>query len=142
MLKTLSLVALILTQISVKAVNAQAKRIPPQSSSDDDFPESTISTEGMQVISAELSERSCMIHIGVEYAKKSGIPLHLHIIEPRQPEGEDETYPLIMYVQGSAWFQQNTGFELAQLSRFARRGFVIAVRRISPFPGSPPSPPR
>jgi acetyl esterase/lipase len=111
--------------------------IPPQESRYEDFPESPLSTEWMHVIPADFSERSCLINIGIEYARKSGMPLHLHIIEPRQEEGENANYPLIMYVQGSAWLQQNTGFELPQLSRFARRGFVIAVVEYRPSPVAP-----
>jgi acetyl esterase/lipase len=65
--------------------------------------------------------------------------LHLNIIEPRQEEGENNVYPLIIYIQGSGWMPQNTGAELAQLARFARRGFVIAVveyrySTLAPFP--------
>ena len=82
----------------------------------------------MKLIPANLrgSEVGCRIHIEVEYAKKSGMPLHLQIIEPLQDEGENTIYPLIMYIQGSAWFSQNLGMSLFQLGRFAQRGFVIA----------------
>jgi hypothetical protein len=34
--------------------------------------------EGMRVLPADLSERSCTIHIGVGYAQKSGMWLHLN----------------------------------------------------------------
>jgi acetyl esterase/lipase len=93
----------------------------------------------MKVIPADLSERACTMYIRVEYSHKSGMPLHLNIIEPRQNEGENNTYPLVMFIQGSAWFPQNTGYELAQLARFAQRGFVIAVveyrpSTVVPFP--------
>ena len=113
--------------------------IQPQQSSYHDFPESRITTEGMKVIPADYSGRSCLIHTNIRYAQKSDIPLHLHIIEPRQDDDENMIFPLILYVQGSAWFQQDMGNELAQLSRFARRGFVIAVLEyrpstIAPFP--------
>jgi acetyl esterase/lipase len=112
-------------------------RIEPRSSTYAAFPESTLAAAGMQVLPADLSERSCMIHTGVEYATKSGLPLHLHIIEPRQDEGEGAAFPLVLFIQGSAWFAQNTGAELAQLARFARRGFVIAVVEYRPSPLAP-----
>jgi acetyl esterase/lipase len=113
--------------------------IQPQPSTHAAFPESTISADGMQVIPADYSGRPCMIHTNVRYAQKSGVHLHLHIIEPRQDEDENMIFPLILYVQGSAWLQQDIGNELAQLSRFARRGFVIAIveyrpSTIAPFP--------
>ena len=116
---------------------SKAVMIEPRQSTYDAFPETALSAEGMRVIPADLSERSCTIHIGVEYTQKSGMRLHLHIIEPRQNEGENNTYPLIMYIQGSAWFEQNTGAELAQLARFAQRGFVIAVVEYRPSPVAP-----
>jgi acetyl esterase/lipase len=119
------------------SVQSKAVMIEPRQSTYIAFPETTLSAEGMRVMPADLSERSCTIHIGVEYAQKSGMQLHLHIIEPRQNEGENNTYPLIMYIQGSAWFEQNTGSELAQLARFAQRGFVIAVVEYRPSPVAP-----
>jgi len=113
--------------------------VPPRPSSLEAFPESIVSAKGINTIQADFGQRCCMMHLGVEYAYKSGIPLHLQIIEPRQAEDEEILFPLILYVQGSAWFKQNTGNELAQLSRFARRGFVIAVveyrpSTLAPFP--------
>jgi acetyl esterase/lipase len=111
--------------------------IEPQESTYAAFPASTLAAEGMRVLPADLSGRSCMIHIGVEYAQKSAMPLHLHIIEPRLHEGEDASFPLVIFIQGSAWFAQKTGQELAQLARFARRGFVIAVVEYRPSPVAP-----
>ncbi len=108
--------------------------IPARASSFEAFPESTLSSEGMQVLQADLSEQSIFTHLNVKYAEKSGMPLHLTILEPRQKEGNEKLYPLILYVQGSAWFKQNLGAELAQLARFARRGFVIAVVEYRPSP--------
>ena len=136
-MKMLLLLVFVFTLFQATCVNAQSTIIPAQESSYEAFPESTMATEGMKILPADLSERSCTIHIGVEYAHKSGMPLHLHIIEPRQSEEEYDTYPLIMYIQGSAWFQQDTGLELPQLSRFARRGFVIAVVEYRPSPVAP-----
>lgn len=111
--------------------------IPPQPATYNEFPESTRATEGMRIIPADMSERSCMMHLNVAYAHKSGMPLHLHIIEPRQREDEQLVFPLVLYIQGSAWFAQNTGHELAQLARFARRGFVIAIVQYRPSPVVP-----
>ena len=111
--------------------------IPPQPSTYAAFPESTISTDGMKVILADHSGRSCLIHTSVEYAYKSNMHLHLHIIEPKQDEDENLLFPLILFIQGSAWFEQNIGNELAQLSHFARRGFVIAIVEYRPSTTAP-----
>lgn len=111
--------------------------IEPKPSSYTDFPQSELTTDGMQTIEADFSRPVHRLHIGVEYAEKSGMPLHLHILEPRQPEGDQQKFPLILYVQGSAWFKQETGSNIAQLARFARRGFVIAVVEYRPSPVAP-----
>ncbi|MBN1933610.1 MAG: alpha/beta hydrolase [Anaerolineae bacterium] len=116
-----------------------AKLIPPQPSSYETFSASAVFTDGIIVIPADFSDLACVTHLGVEYARKSGVPLHLHIIEPMQREGETLTFPLILFVQGSAWFKQNTGLSLIQLGRFARRGFVVAIveyrpSTLAPFP--------
>ena len=121
-------------------MNTKRKLIPPQPSSQADFPESTLTTPGMHTIPGDLSGRCCSTHTGIVYARKSDTDLHMHILEPRQEEGEDTLFPLIVFIQGAGWFQQQLGSELAQLASFARRGYVIAIAehrssRIAPFPG-------
>ncbi len=111
--------------------------IRPRPWSYDTFPSSTAMTEGIKTLAADDRRRSCSIHIQVEYARKSGRPLHLNIIEPKQAEGENHRFPLIVYIQGSAWFPQDMGAELAQLARFAQRGFVIAVVEYRPSTEAP-----
>jgi acetyl esterase/lipase len=69
----------------------------------------------------------------------SGVPLHFTSLNPKQPEGEHRRFPLVVYVQGSAWFKQDIGYEIPQLSRFARQGYVVAVveyrpSTVAPFP--------
>ena len=95
----------------------------------------------MQVINASEDRRSSKLHMNIQYAEKSNLPLHLNIIEPSLRRGEDPNtkFPIIMYVQGSAWFDQFLGLEIPQLARFAEKGYVIAVVQYrasttSPFP--------
>ena len=47
-------------------------------------------------------------HSNVEYAHIDGTTLHLQIITPqtRNTKESDETYPCIVYVQGSAWMSR------------------------------------
>ncbi|SHO57374.1 alpha/beta hydrolase [Vibrio quintilis] len=103
------------------------------------FPESHVFAEGIQILPAGYDEKCCRVHFSVPYTTRDSGPLHLHIIEPKQTIEEGKTYPLILYVQGSAWLAQDTGSQVAQLSRFAQRGFVIAVveyrpSTVAPFP--------
>jgi acetyl esterase/lipase len=89
----------------------------------------------------KLDERKYSVDtiLNVEYGRKSDIPLHLNILTPRLEEGKEEAFPLIMFIQGSAWFKQELTQQLAQLVDFARRGYVIAMveyrpSTIAPFP--------
>ena len=58
-------------------------------------------------------------HSNVEYAHIDGTTLHLQIITPqtRNTKESDETYPCIVYVQGSAWMKQNINAKLGLLAR-------------------------
>jgi acetyl esterase/lipase len=115
----------------------QSMIVEPKPSNGEAFPESTASAPGILTIKADPSDLACKLHANVLYATKSGIPLHLHIIEPKQREGEKRLFPLVVYVQGSAWFKQDLGYEIPQLSRFARKGYVIAVVEHRPSPIAP-----
>ncbi len=113
--------------------------VEPKPSSWEAFPDSTVTADGILTIRADRSELSSKLHANILYATKSGGPLHLHIIEPRPAEGEERLFPLVVYVQGSAWLKQDIGQEIPQLSRFASKGYVVAVveyrpSTVAPFP--------
>lgn len=93
----------------------------------EDFPHSTIDREGIINLEAHIDEPSCRILTGVIYRQVDNRNLHLHIVLPTQEKECSKKFPLIVYVQGSAWGKQSTARELAQLSRFALKGFVIAI---------------
>jgi acetyl esterase/lipase len=114
-------------------------RIEPRNVTLAEFPASRIDTEGIKIITADESRPSVHVTVGVEYARKSGIPLHLTILAPRLDEGRSDTFPLVMFVQGSAWLQQDLHQQLAQLAPYAAQGLVIAMveyrpSTVSPFP--------
>ena len=111
--------------------------VEPKPSEWEAFPESTASAPGILTIKADQSDLSCKLHANVLYAPKSAMPLHLHIIVPKQHEGEERRFPLVVYVQESAWFEQELGYEIPQLSRFARQGYVVAVVEYRPSPVAP-----
>jgi acetyl esterase/lipase len=104
-----------------------------------DFPESTARAEGMRVIDDAPGGRNVFVHLGVQYAVKSGQPLHVVVIQPsadwattEPAELDVESFPLIAYVQGSAWREQQLGGTLEPLAAFARRGYVIAIIEYRP----------
>lgn len=83
----------------------------------------------------------CEIQHDVEYANIDGISLKMQIIMPWKT-GEDDVrrFPLIVFVQGSAWTKPNVYFEIPQLSVYARMGYVIAtVDHRSAFEASAPA---
>lgn len=92
-----------------------------------DFPHSSVTAEGMHVLETRTDGRNCRMHCGIAYRTVDGRDLHLHIITPAQGRHGSERFPLVVYVQGSAWGPQTTGRELAQLARFAALGYAIGV---------------
>ena len=116
------------------------KLIRPEPLSFEDFPKSKASTEGMLTIKADNSDPEISSFLAVKYATKSGVPLHLNILMPAQEMGSEPKprYPLIVYIQGSAWMKQ-TMFAFPQLVKMAKKGYVIAALEyressVAPFP--------
>lgn len=75
----------------------------------------------------------------VEYARVSNVPLHLQILVPFTRNEPDKRYPCMVFVQGSAWMEQDVWMQCPMLSGLAKKGYVIAVVQyrhsgIAPFP--------
>lgn len=60
----------------------------------------------------------------VVYASPNGEPLTMQILCPWR---KDQKYPLVVFVQGSAWTTPDPGYELPQLGALAMQGFVVAT---------------
>jgi acetyl esterase/lipase len=102
-----------------------------------DFPASTLVSEGMQVLQADMKPEHGTAILGVEYARKDGRPLHLQVLLPPMESESTAVFPLVVFVQGSAWFEQNLGQSLPPLAHFARRGYVVAIVEYRPSPVAP-----
>jgi hypothetical protein len=74
--------------------------VEPKPSSWEEFPESTVTADGILTLKADDSELSSKLHANVLYATKSHVPLRLHIIEPKQAEGEERLFPLVRVCSG------------------------------------------
>ena len=59
----------------------------------------------------------------VVFACPDGKELKMQILCPWR---KDKRYPLVVFVQGSAWTTPNPDYELPQLGALARQGFVVA----------------
>lgn len=121
--------------MSAEALRPYLRPLAP----DEAFPESQRSSEGMLTLVADHTPRRGTAQLGVEYARKSGMPLHLQILFPPIERGTSPRFPLVVYVQGSAWMTQELGLNLPALVDVARRGHVVAIveyrpSTVAPFP--------
>lgn len=61
----------------------------------------------------------------VVYAAPDGEELAMQIVKPMW-KSDGKGFPLVVFIQGSAWTKPDQFWEIPQLSLLARRGFVIA----------------
>ncbi len=101
--------------------------------------EDEIVIEGMNTKVMSDEEMDTIYIPDVEYMNLDGISRVLQILMPRKRNMDHEKYPLIIYVQGSAWHQQNVYQHVGQLNYLCKQGFVVAIVQyresdIAPFP--------
>ena len=63
----------------------------------------------------------------VVYATMDGVPLHLQVLFPTTRNEPLITRPCVVFVQGSAWFEQYVYGSLIALGDLAKRGYVVAI---------------
>ena len=81
----------------------------------------------------------CRLISDVVYSESQGKSLHMDLLVPWTAErpGFEKRCPLIVFIQGSSWTTPDRGYEIPQLSFFARQGFVVAtVEHRSIFEGA------
>lgn len=109
----------------------------------EDFPACELSTPSMRTLEAVDRPRYGVIRLNVEYTVKDGTARHLQVLMPPRattwPDTATDVYPTVLYVQGSAFREQQLGLEMANLAGFAARGYVVAIvqyrgSEIAPFP--------
>lgn len=62
----------------------------------------------------------------IPFATVDGHELRLQLIKPQWASPEGRGFPLVVFIQGSAWQKPNQFWELPQLAGLCARGFVIA----------------
>lgn len=108
--------------------NTPKDYVAPKPYSSVDFPPAQDHPDGMKNLSESLEVTFPHVELSVPYAVKDGPTLHLHIITPPlEMNDTTSTFPLIMWVQGSAFQKQNLGVHLAHMVEIAKRGFVVAM---------------
>ena len=85
---------------------------------------------GMNTLMADMTERHKVMYIpNVPYVERLEETLHLQLL---MPDGlfpglsNGKKYPLVVFVQGAAWGEQDMYHNLPQLCRIAQEGFVVA----------------
>ncbi len=64
----------------------------------------------------------------VVFSTAQGVELKMQILKPwSTAESKEQRYPLIVFVQGSAWTFPSVYYEIPQLAEFARNGYVAAA---------------
>ena len=66
------------------------------------------------------------------YISRNDTNLHLQILIPHDGRMPEKKWPLIVFVQGSAWHKQNIFGSLPVLLRMCQRGYVIAIVEYRP----------
>ena len=79
-------------------------------------------------IATDSGEIQCLYSQNWEYFDYGDCKRHLQILFPYKPEMRDnEKYPLILFIPGSAWHKQEMYNDIPQYALLARRGFVVAA---------------
>ena len=77
---------------------------------------------------SEINELQWLYSQDWEYHDYGNCKRHLQIIFPSKPEWkEEERYPLILFIPGSAWHKQEMYNDIPQYVKLAERGFVVAA---------------
>lgn len=136
-MNTLKLLALSLgaaaSMASAQTTLDHSRVIPPKPMSMAEFPESRSFTSGIKVIQPDFSDPAVSSTLNVQYATKSGMPLHVHILTPWPFDdgAADRRFPLIVFIQGSAWLKQEM-HNLPQLAPMVKRGYIVAIVEYRP----------
>lgn len=92
----------------------------------EDFPEFTETVEGAGVIETTGEELGVRYAHDIEYIQMDGVPLHIQLLIPFSRNQFEPVWPCVVFIQGSAWFEQDVYMQLPALADLAKRGYIIA----------------
>lgn len=79
-------------------------------------------------IAVDPNKMQCLYSQDWEYYDYGDCKRHLQIVFPYHSQmREDEKYPLILFIPGSAWHRQEMYNDIPQYALLAKRGFVVAA---------------
>lgn len=91
------------------------------------MPDYNEKVEGMKEIVMTGEEVGVDYIPDVVYDRKSDTDLHLQILVPHQFNHPNQTFPCVVFIQGSAWMKQNIYRNVVQLGTLAKKGYVVAI---------------
>ena len=85
--------------------------------------------DGTLVLSREASHYAASLKTNIPYVERDNRALVFHLITPRSGRTAltEAGFPLIIFVQGSAWKKQNLETAIPQLTPLAHHGYVVAT---------------
>ena len=104
--------------------------LQPYSYEDESFPENPVLPEGAREVRWQDSFGfGVAFKPDIVYAERDGERLTISYLTPRNDRRDN---PLIVYVQGSAWFRQDIYIHLPEMLRMCQRGYCVALVQYRP----------
>ena len=104
--------------------------LQPYSYEDESFPENPVLPEGAREVRWQASLGfGVAFKPDIVYAERDGERLTISYLTPRNDRRDN---PLIVYVQGSAWFRQDIYIHLPEMLRMCQRGYCVALVQYRP----------
>jgi len=99
--------------------------LPPYAYDDPAFPENPALPEGAREVRWQDSFGfGVAFRPDIVYAERDGERLTIQYLTPRNDRRDN---PLIVFVQGSAWFRQDVFIHLPEMLRMCQRGYCVAL---------------
>ena len=112
-----------------------ARELLPPLSWDADFPEDPVLPEGAREVQWQDSFGfGVAFRPEIVYAERDGERLTIQYLTPRNDRRDN---PLIVFVQGSAWFRQDVFIHLPEMLRMCQRGYCVALVMYRPSTTAP-----
>ena len=104
--------------------------LQPYSYDDENFPENPALPEGAREVRWQDSF-GCGVAFrpDIPFAERDGETLTIQYLTPRNDRTDN---PLIVFVQGSAWFRQDVYIHLPEMLRMCQRGYCVALVQYRP----------
>ncbi|KRL83264.1 alpha/beta hydrolase [Ligilactobacillus equi] len=91
------------------------------------FAAKLLNSDGEHKLKATGKEMYGLYKPDVVYETIDGVERTLQMVVPETKEDNQQKYPLLLWVQGSAWFKQDNYKRITVMSRLAQAGFVTGI---------------